>query len=129
MMTFKELTHELELYALKDPNNNRDDYHITCVTNSTGEVNVFATQWRKYFDVTVGLTFFKPDEMMDRKHIKTIAKSFEELCTIAAQLDYTRYAKTRNEREKALAFRKNVLTSVQRLKAWLEALSEQSNIL
>lgn len=128
MMTFKELTHELELYALKDPNNNRNDYHITCVTNSTGEVKVFATQWRKYFDVTVGLTFFKPNEVMDRKHIKTIAKSFDELCAIAAQLDYTRYAKTRNEREKALAFRQNVMTSVQRLKAWLEALSAQGDI-
>ena len=128
MMTFKELTHELELYALKDPNNNRDDYHITCVTNSTGEVNVFATQWRKYFDVTVGLTFFKPDEEMDSKRIKTIAKSFEEVRVIAAQLNYEQGAKTRKKRETALAFRQNVMTSIQRLKAWLEALSEQGDI-
>lgn len=126
-MTRYEFANEMTKYAMRDPNNHRDDYSISLVQNSEGILNLWIVQGTLYFNSDIDLSQFDPNEEVDKWYIGMLCKVMAQLGLDATQTDFEAKAKGGSKKAKKAArrFGKKVVSSIMRLTQELDRLASQ----
>lgn len=98
-MTRKEFATEMTKYAMRDPNNHRDDYGISLVQNEEGILNLWITQGKLFFNSDIDLSMFDPNEEVNKEYIGMLCKVMAQLGLAAMQTDFV--AQVKGEGRKA----------------------------
>lgn len=124
-MTRKEFATEMTKYAMRDPNNHRDDYGISLVQNEEGILNLWITQGKLFFNSDIDLSMFDPNEEVNKEYIGMLCKVMAQLGLAATQTDFVAQVKGEGHKTEKAArrFGKNVVFSIMRLTQELERLA------
>lgn len=126
-MTRKEFAIEMTKYAMRDPNNHRDDYGISLVQNGEGILNLWITQGKLFFNSDIDLSMFDPNEEVDKEYIGMLCKVMAQLGLDATQTDFEAKAKGGSKKAKKASrrFGRKVVSSIMRLTQELDRLASQ----